>query len=54
MVSLSSPNKLMVSFHSIDDTFYLFNNKIEEDLFFNSSKIHPALRFILNKETDFT
>ena len=32
---LSSPNKPVVYFRYIDDTFCLFNNRTETDLFFN-------------------
>ena len=41
---LSSPNKLVVYFCYVDNTFCLFNNETEVELFFNSlNKIHPAL-----------
>ena len=51
---LSGPNKPIVYFHYIDITFCPFNNETEVDLFLNSlNKIHPALKFTLNKETDY-
>ena len=48
---LPSPNKLVVYFCYVDDTFCLFNNETEVVLFVNFlNKIHPALKFTLDKE----
>ena len=41
--------------YKFTDSSFLFNNETETDLFFNSlNKIHPALKFTLDKETDYT
>ena len=52
---LLDPNETVVYFHYVDNAFQLFYNETEADLFFNSlNKIHPALKFTLDKETDCT
>ena len=51
---LSSPNKLVVYFRYVNDTFCLFNNEIEAGLFFIFlNNIHPAFKFTLDKKTDY-
>ena len=51
---LASPNKPVIYFHYIDNAFCLLNNETEADLFFNSiNKIRSALKFTLDKETDY-
>ena len=50
-----SPNKLVVYFCYVDDTFCLFNNEIEARWIFTFLNIiHPALKFTLDKKTDYT
>lgn len=46
-------NKPDIYFRSIDDTFCLFNNENEENLFNTSlSNSYPTLKFTLVKETN--
>ena len=51
---LTSSNKPEVYFRYVDDTFCLFNGETGADSFFTSLyNIHPALKFTLDRETNF-
>ena len=50
---MSDPNRPVVYFRYVDDTFCLFNGEDEAEAFFLSlNNLHPALQFTLEKEKD--